>query len=527
MNISVRRILFSQFVFWIALAGLFAYFLFPLRKHVRLGMDLAGGTYLTLQVQTEKAVEVEIVEKVQAIEKKLQQLQKIKVTSKSVEDTTAHVTFASSQIAQQAAQFIERELADYRVTVAQSVVKIEMPASMAQRIKKEAVAKDIDILRLRLNKIGVADIPIAAQGERNIVIELPDVLDAAQAKAMIGKAARLEFREVVQYGQSLDDVLEDFDGELPQGFEILPSKDGSISFLVSKYSDVTGKDLKEVRTVLSEEQAVSSRAGSYRSKAGVDPVVAFSLTRDGGERFKELTSKNMNKMLAIVLDGVVISAPQIRSVISSDGSITGQSSIEEAQELTLLLKSGSFAAPVTFEEERQVGPLLGQESIKQGFQACAVSLGLLLLFSLFYYSYSGFVAFATLLYNLLLILVGVSWFGATLTLPGIGGMILTIGMAIDASILIFERIKEELSHGSSAHDAIQTGFSGAMQVILDANITTFLIGIVLYTFGTGPIQGFAVTMSIGIVATLVTAILFQRSIFKFILDNFGIQKLKI
>ena len=192
-----------------------------------------------------------------------------------------------------------------------------------------------------------------------------------------------------------------------------------------------------------------------------------------------------------------------------------------------MLQSGSFVAPVTFEEERQIGPALGAESIRQGLMSCLVGLGLLFLFSLYYYNLSGLFAFVALLYNMILVLLGLAWLQMPLTLPGIGGMVLTVGMAIDASILIFEHIKGELSHGVSITQSIRDGFSGAMKVILDANITTFITGVVLFYFGTGPIQGFAVTMMLGIIATLITGLFFLRSIFKFMLNNFHVQKLRI
>ena len=197
------------------------------------------------------------------------------------------------------------------------------------------------------------------------------------------------------------------------------------------------------------------------------------------------------------------------------------------KKLAYLLKSGSFVAPVTFEEERQIGPSLGAESIKNGLYSCIGGFALVFIFSLYYYRLCGLLAFLALLYNLIFILIGLAWMRATLTLPGIAGMTLTIGMAIDASILIFERIKEEIAKGSSVTNAVDTGFSGAMGVILDGNITTLISGIVLYNLGSGPIQGFAVTLMLGIVATLIATLFFLKSLFKFILNNFSIQKLSI
>jgi preprotein translocase subunit SecD len=256
-------------------------------------------------------------------------------------------------------------------------------------------------------------------------------------------------------------------------------------------------------------------------------VVNFSWNAEGGQKFYELTSKNHYRSLAVILDNVVITAPTINASIRTNGRITGMGGAESAKELALLLKSGSFVAPITFEEERQVGPSLGAESIHNGLLSCIVGLSLVFVFALYYYKFAGLLAFLALVFNLILILFGLSRIGATLTLPGIAGMVLTIGMAIDASILIYEKIKEELKNGTKLKEAVTSGFSDAQWVILDGNITTFIVGFVLYQFGTGPIQGFAITMMLGIIATLITGLFFLRSMFTFILSNLHIQKLNI
>ena len=217
----------------------------------------------------------------------------------------------------------------------------------------------------------------------------------------------------------------------------------------------------------------------------------------------------------------------MQATIHSVGNITGSFTWEAAQDLATALKSGSFVAPVTFEEERRVGPSLGKESIEQGIFSCFIALGVLFTFSILFYRVSGFLAFLTLVYNLILIIFGMAWIKATLTLPGIAGMVLTVGMAIDSSILIYEKIKEELAGGLSFKKAVEVGFSDAMVVILDANITTFLMGIVLYKFGTGPIQGFAVTMMLGILSTLLTGLFFLRSLIGAVLHYTGASKLSI
>ena len=373
------------------------------------------------------------------------------------------------------------------------------------------------MLRTRLDKFSVAEIPITRQGEKNIVIEIPDVADPQAAKEMIGRAANLEFKLVEKVGSSEKELLLEYDGELPDDLQILPGerKGGHTTYyVVQKFAKVTGRMLADARP---------SRGG----KTGVEPVVQFSFNSEGADKFYELTSKNYGKALGIVLDGEVISAPTIQSAIKSSGEITGRFSINEVKTLAYLLKSGAFVAPVTFEEERQIGPSLGAEAIQSGLISCLAGLGILFLFSIYYYKLSGLLAFLALVYNMILILVGLAWFRATLTLPGIAGMVLTIGMAIDASILIFERIKEELAAGASIKNAVDKGFSGAMTVILDANITTFIVGLVLYHLGSGPIQGFAVTLMLGIVATLIATLFFLRSFFKFILSNFSIHKLSI
>ena len=292
------------------------------------------------------------------------------------------------------------------------------------------LAETLKFLRTRLNSLSVEEITIAAQGEKNIIVELPDVSDPQQAKEMIGKAAVLEFKLVQKVGKSPEDILYEIDGILPGDMEILPSQEEtnghpSEYYLVPKFAEISGKDLRTARARLGD------RGGM---------VVEFSFSSEGGDKFYDLTSKNVGKPLAIVLDNKVVMAPRINSALRESGVIESSTfTPQTAKQLEVLLKSGAFVAPVTFEEERQIGPSLGAESIKQGLISCLVGLGLLLVFSISFYSMCGLLAFITLLYNLLLILVAMHFLRATLTLPGIAGLVLTIGMAIDSSILIYER----------------------------------------------------------------------------------------
>jgi preprotein translocase subunit SecD len=521
MNTSLARGLSSWFTFWIVLALVFCYLLWPLRHTLRFGIDLVGGTFITLEVQTEKAVEAELQSKLQAISKKLNSAGKEAPALKAVEKGAIVLTFNSPAAAQSAAQLIQGYDKDLHISTENQVVRITLTEALTEKIQDNAVESNVEVLRNRLNRLSVEEITIARQGKRNIIVELPDVSDPQQAKEMIGRSAVLEFKLVEKVGRTEEDLLYDLDGILPGDKEILPSqeeRDGkpAVYYLVSKFAEVSGKDLRDAYVSISEG-----------GRGGHVPVVNFRFTTEGGEKFYELTSNNINKRLAVVLDGIVITAPNIKTGIHDQGYIEGQSNITEAKNLALMLRSGAFVAPVTFEEERQIGPSLGAESIRQGLVSCLVGLGLLLVFSVIVYKWCGLLAFLSLLYNLLLILFALSILRATLTLPGIAGMVLTVGMAIDASILIYEQIKDGLAAGLSIRKAVSDGFSDALVVILDANITTFIVGAVLYYFGTGPIKGFAVTMMLGIISTLITGLFFLKATFNFILDTFNIQKLRI
>lgn len=524
MNVSSsRKLLFSSFTFWALVAAIGLFAIWPLRQKIRFGIDLVGGTYITLEVQTDKAVETELVETMQMLPAKLRAAQQPVPVSKTVEGNEIVLTFGSSADAQAAANFLPNEMSrglvkGYDFSTDNATLRMKLTQAKIEHIKKDAVRSNIEVLRTRLDTMSVAEIAIAQQGEKNIIVELPDVSDPQQAKAMIGKAAKLEFKLVEKVGNCPEDILYEFDGNLPKDKEIISGREageyGKTYYLVPKYTDIHGGQLRE------------SSAG-LGGKTGAEAVVFFKFSAEGAERFYALTSKNVGRRLAVVLDGVVITAPNINEGIRGEGTITGMRSSQDAHELALLLKSGAFVAPVTFEEERQIGPSLGAESIKQGLISCLVGLALLFVFSIFYYKTAGLLAFLALLYNLLLILVSMAWIRATLTLPGIAGMVLTVGMAIDASILIYERIREELAAGVTLKAAVNTGFSNAMAVILDANITTFIVGVVLYKFGSGPIQGFAVTMMLGIISTLITGLFFLKALMNFTIDLFNLKKLSI
>lgn len=523
MTFSLKNTIFSWFGIWLLAAGLSVFLIW--NKGLRFGIDLVGGTYLKLQVDTNKAIESELSARMGTAASVLEKAGIAQPTKSSVINDQLELSFDSLQAAQSAAEVLRKKWTDLTVSAQKTVVTLQFTAHALSRVKDDAVQRNIEVLRNRLDQMSVAEISIAKHGEKDIVIELPDVKDPQQAKAMIGKAAVLEFRMVYEQerrpmiARSEEDIIYDMSGEIPSNLEILPGIEQTpegkkLYYLVSRYPELSGSVLKD-------------------AQAGVDttkgrPVTFFTFSDEGAVTFAELTGKNIGKHLAIVLDNSVISAPVIQQKIDGGkGEISGSSDYKEVKDLALLLRSGSFVAPVTFEEEREIGPALGAQAIRQGITACLVGLALLFVFSIYYYKFAGFLAFLALIFNLVLVLFGLSQLHATLTLPGIAGIVLTLGMAIDASILIFERIKEELRKGQSIRNSVKEGFSDAMTVILDANITTFIIGVVLYQFGTGPIQGFAVTMMLGIISTLLTGLFFLRSTFMFILDNFTIQKLRI
>lgn len=507
----------SWFMFWVVVAAASLWWLYPIRNSIKLGIDLVGGTYITLDVKVDKAVEHELREKQQAFVETLKDKDKKVPTSQKVEGNSIVLTFENEMDASEASLAVREDLAGYTSSLSGSTLTVTMKHEKITSIRRWAVDSNIEVLNSRLSKIGVEEITVAPKGDRSIIIELPDVDDPAKAKALIGTPAMLEFKLVEKSGASKEEILEEFGGELPEGMAIIPDKNSSKSrpqfYLVSEYAEVGGKDLRDAYADIRD------------ITRGV--AVSFRLSPEGGKKFHDLTRKNIGKPLAAILDGRAVSVATINSAIQSEGQITGNFSAEQAKELSMLLKSGAFVAPVDFAEERRIGPSLGEASIKQGVMSCAIGLGLVFAFGVFYYKVSGLFAFLALVFNLILTLLGLSLFGATLTLPGIAGMVLTVGMAIDASILIYEKIKELLKSGSGVRTAVREGFSDAMVVILDANITTFLVGIVLFKFGTGPIKGFAVTMMLGIISTLVTGLFFLRSLFSVMLENCTVKKLSI
>lgn len=491
------------------------------RGYLNFGIDLVGGTYLTLDVKVQEAVKNDLMEVMHSFAEALKKEKKPVPTAPVLDEQSLRgvLSFENPAEASSALGLYRQDVSLPKVTQEGKNLIFAFSANQLGDIKKDAIESNIAILRTRLDAFGAGEVGIVPQGEQRIGIELPNVSDPEKAKARVGKAAILELKPVFDTARTEEDLINRSGGSLPEGTMIVPGRTISDGFyLVPKYSKITGKQLKSASYQFLQD--------GFSAKS--PHAVGFEFKGEGIPRFAEMTSDSVGKSIAIILDNVVISAPVVNMPIESgSGNISGSFTREEADELVSLLKSGAFSAPVEVIEERHIGPSLGAESIRKGLVSCAIALALLLLFSLFVYKVAGLFAFIVLLYNLLFILFGLALVPeATLTLPGIAGMVLTIGMAIDSSILIYERIREELYEGSSLRKAVDSGFGGALSVILDANITTFIVGAVLYYLGSPSIQGFALSLMIGIVATLITGLVLLKTIFNIYIAS-GATSIKI
>ncbi len=388
------------------------------------------------------------------------------------------------------------------------VLKVDMSKVPADSRDKDVTAVAVEVIRNRIDQFGVREPLIQRQGQDQILVQLPGVTDRDRALKLIGQTALLEFKLVTDSQRLIQRAI---DGEVPAGHQVA--------------EDETGAPL-----VLETEGALT---GSILADAWVEPgelglpEVSFRMTRDGAKAFGRMTGANINRRLAIVLDGKVQSAPVIQSRITDSGRITGRFTREEAHDLAIVLRAGALPAPISIVEERTVGPSLGRDSIRAGILATLVGAALIVLFMIGYYLTAGVIAVIALALNLLLILGGLGYFQATLTLPGIAGMILTLGMAVDANVLIYERIREELQAGRPLSTAINAGYSKAFSAIVDSNVTTLFAALFLYWFGTGPIRGFATTLGIGIMASMFTAIFVTRIFFDVLLSAGSLKQLKM
>ena len=494
----------------VVVVGLSLWSLYPPSEKIHYGLDLSGGIHLVLQVQTDDAIKAELDDSSQrlvsrAAEEGLQIAQ--------MESNIDGLSFSVSVPANTDSAAL-RELADawvpgYTVQPGAGVWTFELPPNMDRTVRDMAVRSSLETIWNRVDQFGVAEPVIQRQGidSDRILVQLPGVDDPARVKDLISSTAFLEFQEVA--GGPMPDrqtLLSAIGGIVPSDSEIVPGDreglDGAVIgtdfYLLKKSAIISGQELRSARRSQDEYG---------------QPVVNFATQPHAADKFGLYTGSHIGTRMAIVLDQRVISAPVIESRIPGEGRITGSFSIEEAEDLALKLRAGALPATITYLEERTVGPSLGRDSVVRGVRAAVSGLLVVMFFMLIYYRMSGLNANVALVLNIIILLGAMAYFGATLTLPGIAGVILTIGMAVDANVLIFERIREELGVGKTVRAAIDTGFARAFGTILDANLTTLIAALFLFNFGTGPVKGFAVTLSIGILASVFTAVFVSRTLY--------------
>jgi preprotein translocase subunit SecD len=481
-----------------------------------LGLDLRGGVHFLMEVDMPAAIE-KAVESYASDFRTLLRGEKIRYVALRVEDQGIRMAFSSEQDRDKAHSLLSDEFQSLLLEAVETGGKAGLLARPGEQETREieqfALEQNILTLRNRVNELGVAEPVIQQQGVNRIVVQLPGVQDTAQAKRILGATATLEYRAV--------DIDHDIDravaGKVPAGSELLYERNGN-PVLLKKSIIATG------------DMIVNARSGLDQTSGS--PMVSVTLDTKGARNMLKFTKENVGKPMAVVfienrtettlVDGKpvnrtvkveeVVSVATIRDVFSKRFQTTGLDSSQEAHELALVLRSGALAAPIEIIEERTVGPSLGKDNIEKGFQSVQIGFVLVLIFMALYYRTFGLVADLALTLNLVLIVAVLSMLQATLTLPGIAGIVLTVGMAVDANVLIFERIREELRNGNSPQASIQAGYEKALSTIADANITTLIAAVVLLSFGTGPIKGFAVTLSIGILTSMFTAIMGTRAI---------------
>ena len=485
---------------------------FFLKKKINLGLDLQGGSYLLLEVDSTPLQKRQIQSKVIPLKKKLIEnninyknfkiKENIILFEININDKEKFENFfmdKNNDINIYLNQYRSFEL-DY--IFEDNLVKIFLSKNGIIKLNTSAVDQSIEIVRKRIDETGTKEPSIIKRGSNRILVELPGIKDPERIKELLGKTAQLSFRMVT------DDKTE-------FGIETFILKDTQEKISVSKRIILTGDNLID--------------ANPKYDNINQEPIVAFTLNRLGSQRFGQATSKNIGKRLAIILDNEAISAPVIRDAITGgQGTISGNFSFQSATDLSLLLRSGALPAPLSVVEERTVGPDLGQDSIDAGVFSLIIGFFLVIIFMIIKYRLFGLIANISLISNLLMLIGFLTLLEATLTLPGIAGIILTVGMAVDANVLIFERIKEELRKNISNNiQAFDLGFKRSVVTILDANITTLIASIILFIFGSGPVKGFAVTLSIGLITTLFSAYFISRHLTSIIVFRNREKKLLI
>lgn len=458
---------------------------------IKLGLDLRGGTYVVMRVMTDEAVKSQLNSIASSAKSELRKLQVGILKARQVGERGIELSLLNDRGIDAVESFVRREYPQLRRLMDggtsspdQTVLTFELTEEAFQSIKADAVEQAIEKIRNRVDQFGVAEPTIQRSGEEQVMIQLPDVTDSRRAKETIGKVAKLEFRLVAEPGAAGSDTKR------------VKNRDGGET-VVEDQVLMTGDAIERAQVDMSTQTN--------------EIEVALKLTSVGARTFEQITGDNIGRQLAIILDGELYSAPRINDKIGGGNAvITGSFDPEEARKLAIVLRSGALPAPLETVMEATVGPSLGADSIKKGVIASLVGSLLVAVFMIMYYRKAGVLAVVCVVLNILFLLAVLALFNATLTLPGIAGLALTVGMAVDSNVIIYERIREELRGGASVKAAIDAGFFKAHWTILDANLTTLLSGVILYGFGTGPIRGFAVTLSVGVLTTIFAALVVSK-----------------
>ena len=494
-----------------------------IQQNIHLGLDLRGGTHLILQVQVNDAVNAETDQMIERLKDALKKknipygdVLKLDPVAAPGKITLRGV---DSNATGDLRTLLTEQFTEYDFTpAADNSWTISLKPQVDSTIKNRAVEQAIETIRNRIDQLGVSE-PVIQEhglGDYQILVQLPGVDDPARVKEVMQSTAMLEIRQALDNGKiygSEQEVLAAHNGILPPDAVIIKgvnshraadNQGGDVYYLISRVSAVSGRDLR------------SAEAGHEENGR---PDVLFNLTRDGGDRFYNFTSAHVGDYLAIVLDGKVQEVATIKEAIRDSGRISGSYTDQRAKDVSMVLRSGALPASIKYLEERTVGPSLGADSIRQGVRAAVVGMLAVLIFMLVYYRFAGINADLALVLNLLILLGFLGFTGATLTLPGIAGLILTVGMGVDSNVLIFERIREELRAGKTPPSAVEQGFGHAWVTIIDTHVTTIVSAAILFMFGTGPVKGFAVTLTFGLLANLFTAVFVSRTIFDSILNR--------
>jgi preprotein translocase subunit SecD len=471
---------------------------------IKRGLDLKGGIHLVLKVLTDDSINMETDQEVARLEDLLKKnsVTFLKITKEGLGRIAVQGTLADQE--SKTRDLFDEYARDWDYSFTGDRANLTLKPLVAQFLRDQSVEQAKQTIDNRINTFGVAEPLIQRQGTDKIVVELPGVDDPDRVKELIKVTAVLEWK-LVKAGPAADEatLLQATNGQVPDDAEVLkgdPKRGQGGYYLVDKVATVTGKDLRTIRRTQDEWN---------------NPAVAFSLNADGGARFEQVTGANIGKQIAIILDKKVQSAPVVEDRISraQGGVIRGRFTAQEADDLVVVLKAGALPAGISYLEERTIGPALGADSIRQGLIAGLVAIVAVMTFMVVFYKLSGLNAVAALILNVVILFGALAYFKATLTLPGIAGIILAIGMAVDANVLIFERMKEELAVGKGVLSSVSQGFSRAFTAIFDSNLTTIISAVFLFQFGTGPIRGYAVTLTISLVANLFTAVFVSHLLF--------------